>query len=310
VTKPDGTLIEYVIDAQNRRVGKKINGTLTRQYLYSDALRIVAELDGTGNIVSRFIYATRSNVPDLMQNGGAIYRIVSDHLGSPRLVVNAFSGDVVERIDYDEFGIVTNDTNPGFTPFGFAGGLYDQDTKLVRFGARDYDATVGRWTAKDDTLFNDGINIYKYSNNEPVDFIDTEGRASVKVTAAKGRGGAITVGRDNGQDFVQVQAGLGYGGGIKFDPFGRLPRPPDNSCPPRAFLGFSATGSLSIGPISFDWPLRAGIVIYQDADGKLHVAEGNDWRPKLTLKWKEGWGLGASGLAGGDVGVTTDFFKH
>jgi RHS repeat-associated protein len=64
-------------------------------------------------------------------------------------------------MDYDEFGNVINDTNPGFQPFGFAGGLYDQDTKLVRFGARDYDASVGRWTAKDPISFNGGdTNLY------------------------------------------------------------------------------------------------------------------------------------------------------
>ena len=32
---------------------------------------------------------------------------------------------VVQRVDYDEFGRVTSDTNPAFQPFGFAGGLYD-----------------------------------------------------------------------------------------------------------------------------------------------------------------------------------------
>ena len=34
-------------------------------------------------------------------------------------------------------GNITSDTNPGFQPFGFAGGLYDTDTGLTRFGARD-----------------------------------------------------------------------------------------------------------------------------------------------------------------------------
>ncbi|HET8934091.1 MAG TPA: RHS repeat-associated core domain-containing protein [Polyangiales bacterium] len=48
-----------------------------------------------------------------------------------------------------EFGVVLNDSNPGFQPFGFAGGLYDADTGLVRFGERDYDALTGRWTKKD-----------------------------------------------------------------------------------------------------------------------------------------------------------------
>ncbi|MFZ1827466.1 MAG: RHS repeat-associated core domain-containing protein [Candidatus Competibacteraceae bacterium] len=55
------------------------------------------------------------------------------------------------------------DTNPGFQPFGFAGGLYDQDTGLVRFGARDYDPETGRWTAKDPILFAGGdANLFAY----------------------------------------------------------------------------------------------------------------------------------------------------
>ncbi len=29
------------------------------------------------------------------------------------------------------------------------GGIYDRDTNLTRFGARDYDPETGRWTAKD-----------------------------------------------------------------------------------------------------------------------------------------------------------------
>jgi len=51
--------------------------------------------------------------------------IFSDHLGSLRLVVNTSSGAVAEQIDYDEFGNVVSDSNLGFQPFGFAGGLYD-----------------------------------------------------------------------------------------------------------------------------------------------------------------------------------------
>ena len=55
VTLPDGTLIEYVIDGRNRRIGKKVNGVLVQGFLYSDQLNPVAELDGSGNVVSRFI---------------------------------------------------------------------------------------------------------------------------------------------------------------------------------------------------------------------------------------------------------------
>ncbi|PYQ50471.1 MAG: hypothetical protein DMF59_10830, partial [Acidobacteria bacterium] len=118
-------------------------------WLYGDLLRIVAEVDGSNTVISQFVYGSRTNVPDYMIRGGVTYRIISNHLGSPRLVIDASTGAIAQMIGYDEFGNVLGDTSPGFQPFGFAGGLYDPDTKLVRFGARDYDARVGRWTAKD-----------------------------------------------------------------------------------------------------------------------------------------------------------------
>jgi YD repeat-containing protein len=125
--------IQYIIDGQNRRVGRLVLDATTqdiveeRYYLYKDALNPVAELDGDGNVVSRFVYTTRPNVPDYMIRDGVNYRIISDHLGSVLLVVHEdASGNLAihQRIDYSPFGRVINDTNPGFQPFGFAGGLY------------------------------------------------------------------------------------------------------------------------------------------------------------------------------------------
>jgi len=48
----------------------------------------------------------------------------------------------------------------------------------VRFGARDYDPSVGRWISKDPILFNGGqANLYVYVGNDPVDRIDSSGTA-------------------------------------------------------------------------------------------------------------------------------------
>ena len=146
---PDDTQLSYVIDGHNRRIGKRVNGTVVQGFLYGDALRPVAQLDSTGAVVSQFVYASRGHAPDSLIKGGVTYRILADQLGSPRLVVNTATGAVVQRLAYDAFGVVTQDTNPGFQPFGFAGGLYDRDTKLVHFGAREYDAATGRWTSKE-----------------------------------------------------------------------------------------------------------------------------------------------------------------
>ena len=178
VQLPNGNKIEYVIDARNRRIGKKVNGVLTQAFLYQGSLNPVAELDGNGNVVSQFVYGSKANVPDYMLRDGKTYRILSDHLGSPKLVVDITDGSVVQRMDYDAFGNVTEDSTPGFQPFGFAGGIYDLDTKLTRFGARDYDPETGRWTAKDPILFKGGdTNLFGYVLGDPVNFIDLDGLA-------------------------------------------------------------------------------------------------------------------------------------
>jgi RHS repeat-associated protein len=178
VTLPNELVIDYLIDGRNRRVGKKVNGAMVQGFVYERALRPAAELNGSGAISSEFIYATRGNVPDYLIKAGQTYRILCDEVGSPRLVVNAATGQVAQRLDYDTFGRVLTDTAPGFQPFGFAGGIYDPDTALVRFGARDYDPETGRWTAKDAILFGGGqANLYAYVDNDPLNKRDPGGLA-------------------------------------------------------------------------------------------------------------------------------------
>jgi RHS repeat-associated protein len=188
VTLPNGTVLEYVMDAMNRRVGKKVNGVLTQGWLYEGELTPVAELDGVGNVVSRFVYGSKANVPDYMVRDNITYRILSDHLGSVRLVIDANSGNVAQRIDYDEWGKVAENSNPAFQPFGFAGGLYDIQTKLVRFGARDYDAETGRWTLQDPIGLAGGVNLYGFAGGDPVNFTDPFGLCRVRVGWKKALG--------------------------------------------------------------------------------------------------------------------------
>ena len=126
-------------------------------------------------MVSRFIYATGVNVPDYLIKGGVTYRILKDHL-----VARAWwwtsTGTVVQRMDFDEYGKVLADTNPGFQPFDFAGGIYDRDTGLVRFGARYYENESGRWATKDFILFKGrDTNLYSYVANGPINNIDSSG---------------------------------------------------------------------------------------------------------------------------------------
>ena len=179
---PSGEVVEYVIDGRNRRIGQKLNGILQKGWLYKDQLNPVAEVDATNQITKRFSYATKVNVPEYMQQGTTTYRVVSDYLGSPRMLVDMATGEVLQTMDFDAWGNVLDDTAPGAQPFGFAGGLYEQSTGLVRFGARDYDAGVGRWTGKDSSLFlGDQSNFYLYANGDSVNIVDISGKSWADV---------------------------------------------------------------------------------------------------------------------------------
>ena len=221
VALPNGDVVEYLVNGKNRRVGKKRNGVLVQQWLYRNQLYPVAELDGESNLVAQFVYGSRINTPDLVIRAGAAYRVLSDQLGSPRLLVNASTGAVAGRMRHDAFGTVLEDTNPGFVPFGFAGGLYDADTGLVRFGSRDYDPTLGRWTTKDPIRFRGRqTNLYIYVNSDPVNYVDPSGEIAPLVVGAIILGSAVASGvaqyyggNQTGADFI-FGAAVGTIGGV------------------------------------------------------------------------------------------------
>jgi len=190
---PDGRFIEYVHDPLGRRIAKKVDGVTVEKYLWQGLTRLLTVYDGSDNLLMRFEYAD-GRMPVAMTKGGSTYYLTFDQVGSLRIVEDA-SGNVVKRIDYDSFGNIIDDTNPAFNvPFGFAGGLHDRETGLVRFGYRDYDPVVGRWTAKDPILFAGGdTDLYGYVLNDPVNLIDPLGLINVPTpNLTKGQKTAIT----------------------------------------------------------------------------------------------------------------------
>jgi len=98
------------------------------------------------------------------------------------MVVKVTDGNVLQQIEYDAFGRVLSDSNPGYTPFGYAGGLYEFRTALVRFGARDYIAEVGKWSTEDPIGFlSGGFNDYAYVSNDPINNVDPSGLEEIGV---------------------------------------------------------------------------------------------------------------------------------
>jgi RHS repeat-associated protein len=173
--------ISYKHNALGNRVAKLVDGSVVEKYLWLDKTTLLATYDQNDNLKQRFEYGLGHTPVKFTQNSTTYY-ITSDHLGSPRTITDE-SGSVIKALDYDSFGNVVSDSNESFEiPFGFAGGLKDSDTSLLRFGYRDYDPSIGRWTARDPIGFAGGdTNLYGYVASDPVNFLDSIGLYEVRI---------------------------------------------------------------------------------------------------------------------------------
>ncbi|MDA8178745.1 MAG: PASTA domain-containing protein [Deltaproteobacteria bacterium] len=172
-----GQTITYQYDGMARRIGKTDAGG-TMQYLYGNPgnpFQLIASRDVAG-ILTTYIYDTAGNLYALERNGVRYY-VATDQLGTPKTVMDA-TGSVVKAVEYDAWGVRLSDTNPSFDlPIGFAGGIPESATGLVRFGFRDYEPGTGRWAAKDPIFFRGGQgNLFSYVDGDPVTYKDPTGQ--------------------------------------------------------------------------------------------------------------------------------------
>ena len=221
-----GTTVSYAYDGMGRMVARVQGGDTTR-YVYGDPdapYRVSAARAPDGTL-DRYLYGPRGNLYAILR-GAARFHVGTDQVGSPRIVAAA-DGTVVKRLEYNAYG-VTTDHDPGFfLPFGYAGGLRDPVTGLVRFGLRDYEPQSGRFTARDPAMFEGSPrSLYGYANNSPVSYHDPGGTASFSIGGYGGVGGGATFYFDPGAFFdldkplitgLCVEAGFGVGGGMEAD---------------------------------------------------------------------------------------------
>lgn len=176
VVFPDGRQVTYTYDSMNRRVARHdVSGT--DRYLYGNLDRpfqVTAVREASG-------YLTTYHYDDLgslfaIRRGDAWYFVATDQLGTPQVICNV-GGQEIEVSEYDSFGrLLTNADSDRSLSIGFAGGIVDLEAGLVRFGFRDYETKLGKWTAKDPIGFAGGDgNLYGYVENDAVNWIDSNG---------------------------------------------------------------------------------------------------------------------------------------
>jgi RHS repeat-associated protein len=101
-----------------------------------------------------------------IKSNGSRYYYLKDHLGSIRAVIDE-SNNLVEAQDYDPWGHIARQWTSNSTLYKFTGKERDIESNYDYFGARYYDARVGRW-GQMEPLYDKYINfspyIYSFSN--------------------------------------------------------------------------------------------------------------------------------------------------
>ena len=209
-----GNRVTYSYDGFWRVVGRS-DGAGTYQYLYGDLrdmFRVTAIRDPAG-VLTECYYDDAGHL-FAFRRTDTWYYVAADQVGTPRVVTDA-TGNVVKLVEYDSFGVELSDSAADFDlPIGFAGGLSDPVTGVVRFGFRDYAPIAGRWTARDPILFTGPqMNLYAYSGNNPVNSRDPSGLWCVGGGAGAGPwvGAQLCCTWDGCSLCVEVGVGIGAG---------------------------------------------------------------------------------------------------
>jgi RHS repeat-associated protein len=285
----------------------RTEGGVKTEYLYGNPANAfeVTATRGPGGL-TRF-YRDDGGAVFAFSRGGQRYLVASDQVGSATAIADA-SGAVVKAISYDSFGVVRSDSDPAFPyPFGFAGGLADETTGLVRFGLRDYDPEAGRWTARDPSLDSTlGGNLYAYVGNDPVNRADPAGLYSIGLSAYKGIGGGISLAFTSEGFSVCGEVGVGVEASLEFNPEAGLEAPRyglfgeaelDMGGIASASLQMEhvipcAPGSKPTTPGRRDLKFKPEICItYLCAEGSEVKASGDPWK-EFKPKLEPGFGFG------------------
>jgi RHS repeat-associated protein len=298
VTAANGDVVAHAI--------KDRNNSNTTYFIYVGN-QLYGELDGSGNMITRYVYDSGGQLLgrlDTPKAGGSqVYYYATDRQGSVlsvwqdnrKLVFDSSSRVfAVKSVFYVGGGVMKRETgHPSFDDwFEYTGLMFDPLSGLQYNNARWYNPSFGRFMSQDPLGFGGGdTNLYRYVHGSYPNATDPSGTFAVAGAVLGALGYVATWAVTPGQEFNTVDfLASTAAGAVGFGLFGAL----RGVSSAGAFLGASAISS-GVG--------GATGAFISSTFGQLTRTGQVDWR-RVGTDTALGFGVGVgTGLLGGAIGA-------